>query len=114
MQRVLREEPELAKESSDLSKPRTLRQTSMRREPTPKSEQGSSPTTTTSPAMTARAAGKLPEAAAASTAIEASDRLEVDPMLVADDDEGVEDMEEPEPLLVYKSARNMRYTARRA
>lgn len=98
MERVEREEPELAKESADLGRIRTRRPVSMRRELSATQKDGSKE--------------ELPKLEAASpdtkdnAVITSSDALEVDTNM--DADEGIEvEM----PKLQYRSTRNMRNRA---
>lgn len=113
--RVMRDEPNLANETGDLGKVRTHRPTTMRREPTPKRELGpaspvpdkeaQTPTETPAPVSEAILAAEPDEAKPLPGPPVGIEILEVDPNLVADDDEG---FEEPLPKLVYKSTRRLR------
>jgi hypothetical protein len=103
MERVQREESELASETEP-GKVRRHKQAKMRREETPKREELAPSTLPASTAM--EVDDKKPEAP--SVSVEMQQPLEVDPMLEADDDEGLADMDEPLPKLVYKSTRQLR------
>ncbi|KPM43588.1 hypothetical protein AK830_g2960 [Neonectria ditissima] len=97
MERVQREEPELAKETGELGKVRTRRPISMRREMSPGLKDG---------AATVQTKEEPAKLEAAKPTFDAEASLEVDPSVI-EADEGI-DIDMDMPKLQYRSTRAMR------